>query len=295
VLVAEDNRTNQMVARRLLQHLGYGADVAANGLEVLAALERQPYDVVLMDIQMPEMDGLAAARHIVAGRAPGGRPRIVAMTANAMPGDREAYLAAGMDGYVSKPVELDELAAALEQVGLYLGSQQAASATPAPATTPQAQPMPAPGNGQPTPSASRATKGLDGPAATAPPAAPLPPPWDAELLDLHRLDQLSELQSDSQPSLVRELIDLFVADAPAQVAALNMALQAGDLAALRRIAHRLLSSTQNIGAVQMSACCAAIEAAAQAGHADALAPLLQSLTRGTPAVAAALQAARLRY
>ena len=84
-------------------------------------------------------------------------------------------------------------------------------------------------------------------------------------------------------------------DTPAQLAAMHMALQAGDLAALRRIAHRLLSSTQNIGAVQMSACCAAIEAAAQAGRAEALAPLLQSLTRGTPAVAAALQAARLRY
>jgi PAS domain S-box-containing protein len=118
VLVAEDNAVNQRVAVRLLQRLGYRADVAANGLEVLDAVERQDYDVVLMDIQMPEMDGLQAARWIVQRRGPGGLPRIVAMTANAMPGDREAYLAAGMDGYVAKPIDLEDLAAAMTGVAL---------------------------------------------------------------------------------------------------------------------------------------------------------------------------------
>ncbi|MBL8333257.1 MAG: response regulator, partial [Rubrivivax sp.] len=113
VLVAEDNPVNQRVALRLLQHLGYEADLAGNGLEVLQAVARTDYDLVLMDIQMPEMDGVQAAREIVRRRGPGQRPRIVAMTANAMPGDREAYIAAGMDGYVAKPIMIEELAATL--------------------------------------------------------------------------------------------------------------------------------------------------------------------------------------
>jgi len=99
----------------LLQHLGYRADLAANGLEVLEALKRQPYDLILMDVQMPEMDGLEATRRI--RQLPGGRqPRIVAMTAHAMAGDRERCLEGGMDGYLSKPVQISELAAALTDV-----------------------------------------------------------------------------------------------------------------------------------------------------------------------------------
>ena len=107
---------NQKVALRLLDKLGYRADVASNGLEALEALERQPYDVVLMDVQMPEMDGLDASRRICERWPPGSRPRIVAMTANAMVEDREACFAAGMDDYVAKPVRPDELAAALSRV-----------------------------------------------------------------------------------------------------------------------------------------------------------------------------------
>jgi len=113
ILVAEDYVVNQKLALRLLAQMGYRADVAANGLEAVQALERQPYDVVLMDVQMPEMDGLEATRRICE-RWPGGeRPRIIAMTANAMQGDREMCLAAGMDDYVSKPIRVDELVQAL--------------------------------------------------------------------------------------------------------------------------------------------------------------------------------------
>jgi PAS domain S-box-containing protein len=115
ILLAEDNPMNQKVALRLLERLGYSADVAANGLEALAALERQPYDVVLMDVQMPELDGLDATRRICERWPPESRPHIVAMTANALPEDREACFAAGMNDYVAKPIRADELAAALKR------------------------------------------------------------------------------------------------------------------------------------------------------------------------------------
>jgi CheY-like chemotaxis protein len=118
ILLAEDNVVNQKLALRLLQQMGYRADVASNGIEAIECCERQPYDVVLMDVQMPEMDGLEATRR-VAARWPDAarRPRIIAMTANAMAGDREACLAAGMDDYVTKPIRVDALVQALLQAG----------------------------------------------------------------------------------------------------------------------------------------------------------------------------------
>jgi PAS domain S-box-containing protein len=113
ILVAEDLPANQKVMMLLLAQLGYRADAAMNGIEALAALERQPYDVVLMDVQMPEMDGLSAARKIHSRYPPGRRPRIIAVTANASNRDREDCLAAGMDDYISKPVRPGNLRAAL--------------------------------------------------------------------------------------------------------------------------------------------------------------------------------------
>jgi CheY-like chemotaxis protein len=104
---------NQKLALRLLSRMGYQADVAANGIEAIDAVERRPYDLVLMDVQMPEMDGLEATRQIVHRVDSACRPWIVAMTANAMEGDREQCIAAGMQGYISKPIRVDELVAAL--------------------------------------------------------------------------------------------------------------------------------------------------------------------------------------
>ncbi len=112
ILLAEDNAINQMVAIQMLKRLGYSADVAGNGLEVLQAIERQPYDVVLMDVQMPEMDGLMAAQEIRKLWPKG--PRIIAITAYALKGDRERCLAAGMDDYISKPIVIEELRRVLE-------------------------------------------------------------------------------------------------------------------------------------------------------------------------------------
>jgi signal transduction histidine kinase/CheY-like chemotaxis protein len=115
ILLAEDNVVNQKLAMRLLQQMGYRADLASNGIEAIESIERQTYDVVLMDVQMPEMDGLEASRRITARWPPGARPRIIAMTANAMQGDREECLAAGMDDYVTKPIRVDALVEALNQ------------------------------------------------------------------------------------------------------------------------------------------------------------------------------------
>jgi CheY-like chemotaxis protein len=116
ILLAEDNVVNQKLALRLLSQMGYRADVASNGIEAIESVGRQAYDVVLMDVQMPEMDGLEASRRIVANAQSGGaRPRIVAMTANAMAGDREMCLAAGMDDYITKPIRVDALVEALMQ------------------------------------------------------------------------------------------------------------------------------------------------------------------------------------
>jgi CheY-like chemotaxis protein len=116
LLIAEDNAVNQKVALRMLSKLGYRADIAANGLEVLDAVRRQPYDVILMDVQMPEMDGLEASRQLRAMfPARSARPWIIALTANAMQGDRELCVAAGMDSYMSKPFKTEDLAAAVER------------------------------------------------------------------------------------------------------------------------------------------------------------------------------------
>ncbi|RZL88975.1 MAG: response regulator, partial [Variovorax sp.] len=110
------NAVNQKLAMRLLQQMGYRADLASNGIEAVESVQRQPYDVVLMDVQMPELDGLDATRQICTLLKAPQRPHIVAMTANAMQGDREMCMAAGMDDYLTKPIRVDRLVEALNSV-----------------------------------------------------------------------------------------------------------------------------------------------------------------------------------
>jgi CheY-like chemotaxis protein len=117
ILAAEDNPSNQRMLLEMLKNMGYRADAVADGLEVLKALERRPYDLILMDIRMPEMDGIAATKEI-RQRWPKKGPKIIAITAYALAGDKEMCLAAGMDGYIAKPVQMDELAEVLKRYTL---------------------------------------------------------------------------------------------------------------------------------------------------------------------------------
>ncbi len=247
VLIAEDHPINQRVAVQLLQRMGYRADVAGNGLEAIEAVERQTYDLVLMDIQMPEMDGLQAARWIAQRRAANGLPRIVAMTANAMPGDREAYLAAGMDGYLAKPIELGALTAVLTQASSWAG------------------------------------------------AARIKPESADAAIDLRRLEHLRDLQESAAPSLVNELIDLFIADMPGHLNALADAARRADASQLIGLAHRMLSATDNIGARRMSALCVEVERLARREEVDAAARLVDELRLEYARAQAALLALRSRY
>jgi CheY-like chemotaxis protein len=121
ILVAEDNPSNQKVLVEMLKRLGYRPDAVADGAEVLQALKIRPYDLIFMDIRMPEMDGLTATREI-RRLLPDNGPKIVAITAFAMEGDRERCLEAGMDGYISKPVRLDELRDALSGISPGIGN-----------------------------------------------------------------------------------------------------------------------------------------------------------------------------
>jgi PAS domain S-box-containing protein len=214
ILVAEDNTVNQKVVQQLLAHLGYRVDIVGNGVEVLEALERQGYDVVLMDVQMPEMDGLEATRRL-RRRYGSGQPYVIAMTANAMPGDREKCLEAGMDAYVSKPLELADLRSVLSVV-----------APPAPAASTCAAPV-----------------------ADAGP----------QVIDQRRLDQLRELQDEHNPTLLADIVKLFLADAPQHMQNIALALAKQDAALLEASAHRFLSGIENLGAQRMRPHCIELE------------------------------------
>jgi CheY-like chemotaxis protein len=233
--VAEDNVVNQQLALLVLQKLGYRAEVTANGLEALQALEREPYDLVLMDVQMPTMDGLEATRRIHQRWPEGRRPYVIAATASALQEEREACLAAGMDDYLSKPIRVEELAAALRRCRPHVAPHPPA---PADGSGEGAQVPP-----EPEPQRQRAIAGL---------------------LDPSALERLVETIGDDR-SLLTALIDTFLSDAPRLVEAARRGLEHGQTEEVRRAAHTLKSNGATFGASSLSELSRQLEALARLG------------------------------
>jgi CheY-like chemotaxis protein/HPt (histidine-containing phosphotransfer) domain-containing protein len=262
ILLAEDNATNQKLALRILARMGYQADVVSNGLEVLEALLRQPYDVVLMDVQMPELDGLETTRRLRTELAQTQQPQVIAMTANAMQGDRELCLAAGMNDYVSKPIRVEELVRAL------------AASSPLAAS---------PESNVKQPVAEAHGPGL-GPPASLGVREPTP---ESAVLDpqaLHRL--LATVGGEF--AYLAELIDSFLADAPQLLTELEQCAQAGDAAGVRRIAHSLKSNGADLGAIAFTEQCKELEGLAKTGALDDAAARVARLQAEYRSVEAAL-------
>jgi PAS domain S-box-containing protein len=250
VLVAEDNAVNQRVITRLLEKMGHIPIVTFNGQEAVEAYESRPFDVALMDVQMPVMDGLAATQAIRESEArhPGRRRLpIMALTAYAMRGDRERCLAAGMDDYLTKPVKPDELAAALNRL---LGDEHVAA--------------------NPTPPAAQErrrgrARGVAARAENAPAPADGEPHGDAAPeagFDLTAA--LNYVGGDR--ALLDELLGIFVEDAPVRMDAIRKAIASGETVELTREAHTLKGSLKVIGATTASGLAQGLEALAREGN-----------------------------
>ncbi len=222
ILLAEDVAVNQKFALLALQEIGYQADIAANGLEVLTALQRQPYDVILMDVQMPELDGLETTRRIRNDISPSAAPYIIAMTANAMLGDRESCLQAGMDDYISKPVYLEELRAALLRAGKALSVRSKSS------------------------NQIMMTAGL----------TPLPNVVQANekpAVDAAILSRVLKMRTG------RELVSLYLEEGEMIMRQLQAAVKRQDANGVNTSAHQLKSSSAHIGARETAALCLELE------------------------------------
>ncbi|MFB2968676.1 response regulator [Aerosakkonema sp. BLCC-F183] len=233
ILLVEDNQVNQKVALHLLQLMGYQADVASNGLEAIAALRRQFYDVVFMDMQMPEMDGLEATRCIWEQWPIGERPRIIAMTANAMQGDREICIAAGMDDYISKPVRLEDIVTALSKC-------QPASSTVSNKEQPTTDTGETPGPQQLTP--------------------------DKPVVDAKVLASFRKMIGKNAEDILSELIDCYLEDGPKLLADIAKAIAEGNASQLRQAGHTLKASSMTLGATNLSNYCKELETMGRNGH-----------------------------
>ncbi|NJP04888.1 MAG: response regulator [Chloroflexaceae bacterium] len=253
ILLAEDSTVNQKVALKLLERMGYRADVAANGLEVLDALQRQSYDVVLMDVQMPDMNGLEATRRIRQLLPTDRQPTIIAMTAYAMQGDRERCLAAGMNDYVSKPIHVEELSQALYRCH------------PLASHTPRVQ----------------ADRDVMFAAAPTDKAKPV------------HLDALFQLEQDlGSRSFVIEIMNVYLNQAPRYLAAIQAAYDQYAPQDVIQPVHSLKSNSAQLGAKTLAALCQALEQQAQAGQFDEMATLIQQITLEYQQVNQALTAYR---
>ena len=248
ILLAEDNLTNQQVALGILRKLGLQADAVADGAEAVASLERVPYDLVLMDVQMPEMDGLEATRRI---RDPGsavlhhGIP-IIAMTAHAMQGDRERCLEAGMDDYVTKPISPQALAEAIDR---WLPRDAADPAPRVPATAAAADSPPAVQQASPA-----AAAGVE------------PSPAEGAVLVFDRAGLMTRVMGD--PALARIVADGFLKDVPRLIDILRDGLRSGDTQTAVRHAHSIKGASANVGGEALRGVAEAIELAVAAGDLD---------------------------
>jgi two-component system, sensor histidine kinase and response regulator len=269
VLLAEDNPINQKVAKLQLAKLGLGVDTVGNGREAVEAAFKRHYDLIFMDCQMPELDGYEATRELRRREPAGTSTKVIAMTANALPGDREKCLAAGMDAYISKPVTQKALEAVLRELfpddpRAEPDAVQPAALPPAPEAPPLIQTVVgAVAPTQPPPlstaypsihSCSAAIDAGSGAAAVKP----------AETCDRAILD---ELRAEGG-SLLPELIDIFQSEVTSRLGELARALAACDCAAIARLAHMLKGTAGTFGATRMHELAASIDHAAQEGLAD---------------------------
>jgi len=278
ILLAEDNATNQKLALRLLARMGYDADVAANGLEVLQALKRQAYDVVLMDVQMPEMDGLEATRQLRRVLPETRQPHVIAMTANAMQGDRERCLAAGMNDYVSKPIRVQDLVQALSKSRPLAVDQE-------PGGAPVLEDTAEPEGGDLEPREKKEAK------TSSRPSTSLEPVPNGMVLDPTALDNLLSILGGEFPYLV-ELIDSFLEDAPQLLTELNQSLEGEDMAGVQRVAHSLKSNGADFGATRFSDLCKQLEMVGKSGRLNGAVELADQLVKEYERVEDALASVR---
>jgi two-component system sensor histidine kinase/response regulator len=256
ILVAEDHVVNRTVVLKMLEQLGCRADSVTNGREALAALEHTAYDLVLMDCQMPEIDGYEASREI--RRRVGGSDQIaiIGLTAHALAGDRQKCLDAGMDDYLSKPFLPEDLAAILAHWLERAGARTTIEASP-----PQAV----------------ACALHDGSADAEPPAV------DPEAL-IHL-----EAAADDGPEFVRDLIGVFLADLENRLAAMRSSVAAGDATAVAHAAHALKGSCGHFGAKRLLMLCRELETLARAGTTDGAAAMIDAIERESVRVRRALE------
>lgn len=238
VLLAEDNLINQKVAINLLERLGYRADVAANGIEVLEALRRQPYDVVLMDIQMPEMDGEEASRLIRELLPTSHQPNIIAMTAHALQGDRERYIQSGMDNYISKPVRVEQLREVLLEC---------------------------------KPIKPRGTNTLANTRSMA--VVMATKLARKKSFEINMIDQLKSTVGGKAETL-SSLVDSYLEETPHYIASMREALEFGDFDRFTRIAHNLKGLSATFGAMKLSTICEQIEILSNNGRMEDMNELL---------------------
>ena len=290
MLLAEDNDVNAKLAGKMLERLGRSASRVADGLAAVEAALLRSYDCVLMDIQMPGIDGLEATRRIRAGVDLARQPYIIAMTANAMAGDREACLNAGMDDYVSKPIQMRTLAEALARAAQFKVRRD--ETYPQAAHEIASPPVESFVEAAPAASADQRAAGSAG-APAFPPTGDrsshaAAPPMHEDVLDMDQVGELIAL--DETLEVLSEFTGMYREQAPGHIAAIRDAFAAGDLEALSRAAHTLKGSSANLGVKRVAETARQLERAGRANEADGVPGWIGELDGRHGEACAALQA-----